>query len=91
MNDKCEVIFKSKKSEYDNCICSACHGTGRVVKIKLPTTLYHNGETLSTKYSEYWLCDNCKTKLINALGGNTIMIQNGNNNTHIDYVDMLNL
>ncbi len=65
--DKLEVSFKATTSEFDNCICSACHATERVVKVILPRTLYYDGKNLSTKYDRYWLCESCRIKLINAL------------------------
>lgn len=61
------VSFPSKVSEADNCICRACHHLGKVVKLALPTTLYHNAKGLSTVYKNYWLCMNCREKLMNAL------------------------
>ena len=67
MGAKQGAVFASKISEHDNCLCSACHDTGRVMKVKLPKTLFHDGKKLSTKYSEYWLCDRCKRNLSDAL------------------------
>lgn len=67
MIDKCNVTFKSKMSKQTNCSCDACHDIDRVVKVTLPKTLYFDGNTLSTKYNEYWLCGGCRTKLVHAL------------------------
>ncbi len=67
MNNKRDVTFKSKISKSDKCFCSACHDAGWVMKVKLPETLYFDGNKLSTKYSEYWLCAKCRTKLAHAL------------------------
>ena len=61
------VKFSSEVSGADNCMCHACHHIGRVVKLKLPLTMYHDGKRLSTTYSNYWLCFNCREKLIDAL------------------------
>ena len=84
--------FNATISKHDNCICSACYDIGRVIKITLPLILNHDDEVISTPYREYWLCDSCKAKLIKALGvDNVVMIQNGNNNTHINHIDTLNL
>jgi hypothetical protein len=67
MNDKLDVTFKTRMSKYDNCICSACHDTSTVMKVSLPNTLFHDGKKLSTRYTEYWLCAKCRTKLTHAL------------------------
>lgn len=61
--------FKATMSKADNCICTACFAKGRVIKLQLPETCYHNGGPLSTKYTNYWLCDECRVKLIRALEG----------------------
>ena len=67
-NKKKDVNFPCEISSADNCICSACHGLGRVVKLQLPETLYHRmGEGLSTEYTSYWLCLNCRKKLMQSL------------------------
>lgn len=65
--DKLDVSFDSILSRAENCFCDACHGTGRVTKLKMPETLYFDGGTLSTKYFNYWLCDKCRTMLAHAL------------------------
>lgn len=62
-----DVNFKTRVSKFDNCFCDACHDVAMVMKISLPKTLFHDGKTLSTKYSEYWLCAKCRTKLTHAL------------------------
>ncbi|MEG0035218.1 MAG: hypothetical protein RR743_01015 [Oscillospiraceae bacterium] len=67
--EKIDVDFKAVASKYDNCICSCCRSTGRVVKINMPETLYHDGTRLTTQYEEFWLCDSCREKLIAALKG----------------------
>lgn len=69
--DRLDVEFHSEDSKYDNCICSCCHGTGKVKKIRIPTTLYYNGKNLTTKYQDYWLCESCKNKLLKAIEENT--------------------
>lgn len=65
--DKLDVAFGSEISKFDNCLCTACHATDRVMKIKMPQTLYHDGKRLTTKYYEWWLCARCRTKLSHAL------------------------
>lgn len=63
-----EVTFETKISKAENCICAACHGTGRVIQIRLPETLFFDGgHGLSTKYRNYWLCAPCRAKLVRAL------------------------
>lgn len=66
-NDELKVDFPAKVSDADNCICTACHHIGRVVKLKLPETLYNGKGLLETEYSGYWICFNCREKLMNAL------------------------
>ena len=67
MSEKLEVQIKSKMSVTDNCFCTCCHDTGKVMKVRLPETKYHNGGKLSTTYTDYWLCAPCRTKLVHAL------------------------
>ena len=67
MTDKCDVTFKSKMSKSEYCFCTACHDTGWVMKVTLPETRYFDGNRLTTKYHEYWLCAKCRTKLTHAL------------------------
>lgn len=62
-----EVSFPVKISNADNCMCTACHSIGRVVKLKLPETLYDLTGSLYTQYSEYWICSSCREKLMQAL------------------------
>lgn len=67
-----EVEFNTALGAYDNHICTACHNVGRVLKLKLPATLFYDGKRLATKYYEYWLCSECREKLLHALQeGNT--------------------
>ena len=66
-NEELKVSFPAKISNTDNCICNACHHIGRVVKLELPETLYDRKGLLKTEYSEYWICFNCREKLMNAL------------------------
>ena len=67
MRERLDVVFESTISKHENCLCAACHDTDRVIKVKLPHTLYFDGNGLSTKYNEYWLCARCRTKLAHAL------------------------
>ena len=66
-NKKLNVKFPSVISDATNCLCDACHKVGRVIKLELPETKYHNVKRLSTKYMSYWLCFNCREKLTEAL------------------------
>jgi hypothetical protein len=61
------VEFSSKIGTADNCICNACHHIGYVIKLEVPETTYNNGGKLKTKYRPFWLCRNCRDKLVKAL------------------------
>ena len=63
-----DVEFRAHISEHNNCICSGCHKTGTVLKLTVPETKYHDGKHLSTKYHEYWICDDCAGKLALCYG-----------------------
>lgn len=52
-------------SEY--CICDFCHRTGRVLKLVIPDTKYHNGYHLTTLYKQMWICESCRDKLRAAI------------------------
>ena len=63
-----DVNFFALKSQWNNCVCSACHGGAQVLKLKLPKTLYEPPEyKLKTEYREYWLCGDCLNKLRKAI------------------------
>ena len=66
--EKLPVSFETKKGRSTACLCSACHDTGTVTVVILPDTHFENRE-LRTWYHEYWLCDDCKAKLLEALKG----------------------
>jgi len=66
-NERFDVEFRTKASTSYNCTCTACHGIGRVTKLRLPVTLYHKGRVLITERNGYWLCETCRDKLIQAL------------------------
>lgn len=59
--------FGSVISPANNCICDACHATGKVIKLVLPETKYIKGKILGTKHTPYWLCRKCRDKLVKAL------------------------
>ena len=61
------VEFRSEVSTADNCICNACHHIGYVIKLEVPETTYNNGGKLKTKYRPFWLCKNCRNKLLEAI------------------------
>lgn len=63
-----DVEFRGHISDTDNCVCSGCHKTGFVLKLTVPDTGYHDGKRLSTKYHEYWICDDCVEKLARCYG-----------------------
>lgn len=65
--DKCDVEFPSTVSEHSSCLCDCCHGTGKVVKLRVPGTYYYDGRYLSTRYHSLWVCRECAGKLIEAL------------------------
>jgi len=65
--DVLNVKFPSEKSKHGGCSCDCCHGVSNVLKLKLPYTKYHDGKNLSTKYNDWWICDDCRVKLIKAL------------------------
>lgn len=67
MNDKCDVTFKTKMSQHPHYHCDACYDIARVMKVTLQQTRCFDGKTLSAQYSEYWICDTCRTKLVHAL------------------------
>ena len=66
-HERKSVKFTAKMSTYDNCVCDACHNVGEVIKLKMPETKYFNGKNLTTRYTEFWLCMDCRKKLIRAL------------------------
>ena len=66
-NEKLTVKFPCDISNADNCICSACHNVGGVAKLQMPNTLFNGKGILKTEYSEYWLCFNCREKLMHSL------------------------
>lgn len=68
MSDYAEnVRFTAQVSASIYCCCDGCHRCTRVIKIELPTTLYHNHRTLSTRYYQRWFCRDCADKLLAAL------------------------
>ena len=68
-DERLSVEFTSEMSKNDNCMCDCCHGLGKVLKLKLPRTEYFNGKKLSTEYRNFWICDDCRMKLNEALRG----------------------
>lgn len=62
-----DVCVKAEMSKYNNCCCDMCFKNDYVVKVQLPYTKYHDGKKLSTKYSEIWMCESCRDKLVKAL------------------------
>lgn len=66
-NDRKKAEFISRISQANNCLCDACHGLGQVIKLEVPTTKYYDGIHLATKVRSYWLCRECRDKLVKAL------------------------
>ena len=65
-----EVEFNGRLHEQTNCVCDCCHGTGRVAMIQIPKTKYRKEDAyrmLSTRYKEYWLCEDCHNALLTLL------------------------
>lgn len=58
-----DVEFRGHISDTNNCVCSGCHKMDFVLKLTVPDTGYHDGERLSTKYHEYWMCVDCVAKV----------------------------
>ena len=65
--DRKNVRFTSVLSAADNCICNACHNVGKVTKLTIPETKYFEGRKLTTHYFGFWLCMDCRERLILAL------------------------
>ena len=66
-----ESKFNSSISQYNNCMCDACFDVNQVIKLEMPITKYHNGKKLTTTYHPYWLCRECRDKLVKALAWGT--------------------
>ena len=66
-NDRKNIKFLSHISEYNNCVCDACFGISQVIKLEVPVTKYHDGKNLTTSYHPYWLCRECRDKLVKTL------------------------
>ena len=66
-NDFLPVKIRSEIRKGKNCLCGFCHRTGRVINVTLPTTKYHDGHKLSTKYKGVWICESCRDQLRAAI------------------------
>jgi hypothetical protein len=66
-SDRFYIKFPAEVSTADHCLCNACHNVGRVIKLELPETAYNTEGKLRTKYRPFWLCFNCREKLMSAL------------------------
>lgn len=68
MSDYAEnVRFSAELSDSVYCCCDGCHRCARVIKLTLPSTLYHDRKNLSTGYYQRWFCRDCADKLLAAL------------------------
>lgn len=65
MNEFRDVRFRATRSKHDNCVCDECGRTDKVTKLAIPKTKRGG----PTRYKEYWLCDRCTQKLIDAIIG----------------------
>lgn len=82
LNEKKNPRFRSRWYGYEqgdgtlelatNAICNCCHGIGSVLQFEIPSTLFHNGKTLTTKYRTIWICPECLEKLKKALDTHAI-------------------
>lgn len=61
------VRFAAEVSESRYGCCDGCHRCSRVIRLSLPSTLYHDRKNLSTRYYERWFCRACADKLLEAL------------------------
>ena len=61
------VEVTASMSEFSNCTCDMCFRLEHVIKLKMPSTQYHDCLTLSTVYSNIWICESCRDKLVKAL------------------------
>ncbi len=77
MQEIVNVVFESETAPRA-CECDACRNIGEVIKLRLPSTMYHDRNTLSTRYYNYWLCSKCKDGLLLALSGGQNGGQGGN-------------
>lgn len=66
---KADVTFTAKRRNSSCATCSACFGVGEVTVITLPHTYFRCGNNLYTEQKEYWVCDVCRKKLLDALRG----------------------
>ncbi len=64
---KADVEFVVKDGRSFHCTCSACFAVGKITVLVLPHTYFQCGKNLYTERKEYWLCDDCKKKLLAAL------------------------
>jgi len=68
MSDYAEnVRFSAEVSDSVYCCCDGCHREACVIKLTLPSTLYHDRKNLSTGYYQRWFCRDCADKLLAAL------------------------
>lgn len=49
--------------------CEGCHNISSATELLIPSTMYHDGRRLSTKYLSFWLCPECMAKLRKAVNG----------------------
>lgn len=64
---KADVSFAAKRGRSSHCTCYACFDIGKVTVVVFPHTYFQCGKNLYTEYKEFWLCDDCRKKLLAAL------------------------
>ena len=62
-----EVTFSACISPWNSCTCDMCGAVNHVIKVRRPKTLYHDGYNLSAVYSEMWMCERCRDRLVSVI------------------------
>lgn len=62
-----KVTFSAGVSRASNCVCDMCGAVTRVIKVRKPTTKFHDGYKLSAVYSELWMCEHCRDRLVSVI------------------------
>lgn len=62
-----KVKYKAVRSKFNNCVCNGCFKRSYVTKITYPESCYWDGKNVTTRYGEWWLCDDCIENLSHAV------------------------
>ena len=62
-----DVKFSARMRGHNNECCDCCFGVTSVVILRYPETKRHNGRSISTKYHEMWICEECLEKMKYAI------------------------